>query len=167
MEERNIKVNLDKARDWYNSGNSILKALALQAFTKEELERITIERIINSLLSDCYRRQYLNNIQIAQLEAIRKRKDMNNISAPKLLRILAVYFNEKWKKEIGNTGYFISKREWSGHQCYNRLGEDWCIVKHESVNYPIIPYFKDEKCCKEAFNILKYLNKLDNLYTDF
>ena len=100
MEERNIKVSLNKARDWYNSGNDTLRTLALQAFTKEELERITIEHIINSLLSDCYRRQYLNNIQIAQLEAIRKRKDMNNISAPKLLRILAVYFNEKWKKEM-------------------------------------------------------------------
>ena len=166
MEERNIKVSFDKAREWYNSGNDTLRALALQAFTKEELERITIEHIINSLLSDCYRRQFLSNIQITQLEAIRKRKDINNISAPKLLRILAAYYNGSWKKTVGNLGYFIARKSCAAYQCFSNLGEDWTIVKHESVNYPL-PYFASEKDCKKAFQIMKEANKLDNLYTDF
>lgn len=45
METRNIKVTLDKAKEWYHNGNSILKELALQAFTKEELETPTFSEI--------------------------------------------------------------------------------------------------------------------------
>ena len=37
MKERNITVTLEKAKEWYNSGNTTLKAIALQAFNKEEL----------------------------------------------------------------------------------------------------------------------------------
>ena len=37
MEERNITVTLDKAREWFNSGNATLKEIALQAFDKDEL----------------------------------------------------------------------------------------------------------------------------------
>ena len=35
--ERNITITLEKAREWYNSGNTSLKEVALQAFSKEEL----------------------------------------------------------------------------------------------------------------------------------
>lgn len=38
METRNVKVSLATAREWYKSGNKALKEVALQAFTKEELE---------------------------------------------------------------------------------------------------------------------------------
>lgn len=37
MEERNITITLDKAKEWYNSGNNTLKEVALQAFDKDEL----------------------------------------------------------------------------------------------------------------------------------
>lgn len=37
METRNIKITLDKARKWYNSGNITLEEIALQAFDKDEL----------------------------------------------------------------------------------------------------------------------------------
>ena len=37
MEERNIKISLDKARDWYNQGGE-LKELALSAFNEEEMK---------------------------------------------------------------------------------------------------------------------------------
>ena len=36
MEERNIKISLDKARDWYNRGGEY-KELALSAFTEKEI----------------------------------------------------------------------------------------------------------------------------------
>ena len=36
MEERNVKISLDKARDWYNQGGE-LKELALSAFTEKEI----------------------------------------------------------------------------------------------------------------------------------
>ena len=35
--EKNISVTLEKAREWYNSGNATLKDIALQAFDKDEL----------------------------------------------------------------------------------------------------------------------------------
>lgn len=38
MEERNITLTLKKAREWYNSGSADLKEVALQAYTKDELE---------------------------------------------------------------------------------------------------------------------------------
>lgn len=38
MEERTIKVSLDKAKEWYRSGNIILYELALQAFSEKELK---------------------------------------------------------------------------------------------------------------------------------
>ena len=37
MKERNVTVTLEKAKEWYNSGNTTLKAIALQAFDKDEL----------------------------------------------------------------------------------------------------------------------------------
>ena len=36
MEERNIRISLDKAREWYNQGGE-LKELALSAFTEDEI----------------------------------------------------------------------------------------------------------------------------------
>jgi hypothetical protein len=45
METRNIKVTLEKAKEWYRSGNLILVELALQAFTKKELETPTYQQI--------------------------------------------------------------------------------------------------------------------------
>lgn len=37
MEKRNITVTLNKAKEWFNSGNATLKEIALQAFDKDEL----------------------------------------------------------------------------------------------------------------------------------
>lgn len=37
METRNVALTLEKAKEFYNSGNDALKEVALQAFTKEEL----------------------------------------------------------------------------------------------------------------------------------
>lgn len=37
MEERQITVNIDKAKEWYNGKNTTLKEIALQAFSEHEL----------------------------------------------------------------------------------------------------------------------------------
>lgn len=37
MKERNITISLAQARDWFNSGNKQLQALALQVFDRKEL----------------------------------------------------------------------------------------------------------------------------------
>lgn len=38
METRNISITLEQAIEWYNSGNATLRTLALNAYTKDELE---------------------------------------------------------------------------------------------------------------------------------
>lgn len=38
MEERNITITLNKAREWFNNGNVALKEVALQAFSENELK---------------------------------------------------------------------------------------------------------------------------------
>lgn len=38
METRNITITKNKAREWYNSENTTLRDIALQAFNREELE---------------------------------------------------------------------------------------------------------------------------------
>ena len=45
MEERNVTVTLNKAKEWFNSGNATLKEIALQAFSKEELNRFDFTEI--------------------------------------------------------------------------------------------------------------------------
>ena len=39
MDTRNVSVTLEKAREWYNSGNATLKEVAFQAFKEEELKQ--------------------------------------------------------------------------------------------------------------------------------
>lgn len=39
MEERNVKISLSTAIEWYNGNNESLKQIALQAFSKEELTK--------------------------------------------------------------------------------------------------------------------------------
>ena len=169
MEERTIKVTLDKAREWYTSDNSVLKALALQAFNKEELKAVSFEYICSALFTSKYL-DNLNDVQKEQLRSIYRRKDYFKISAPKMLRIIAQYFNNGWKKKDYDTGYFFYKRDTYSYNSHSDkyLDKDgWIIMKHDSVVYPTIVYFKHEKDCKEAFRILKEMGKLYNLYTDF
>lgn len=43
--ERNITITLEKAKEWYNSGNTSLKEVALQAFNEKELTAFDFTRI--------------------------------------------------------------------------------------------------------------------------
>lgn len=169
---RNITVSLTQAREWYCGDNAALKTLALQAFSESELNVPSIGEIIETLLSNCEYRKNITSVQHTQLIALKSRS-CGHISAPKMLRVIAQYFNNGWKKTIGNTGYFFHQK--TGYNAYsngcghvvNGLNIDWCITKHESVNYPGIVYFKCEKDCKVAFEMMKAMGKLENLYTDF
>ena len=43
--KRNITITLEMAKNWYNSGNTSLKEIALQAFNKEELTGFDFKKI--------------------------------------------------------------------------------------------------------------------------
>jgi len=51
METRIIKITFEKAKEWYFSEDPILKELALQAFTKNELDPLTYQQI-SELVND-------------------------------------------------------------------------------------------------------------------
>ena len=53
MEERNIKVSLDTAKEWYNGSDETLKKLALQVYKEEELNKEEVkvwEDLVNNEL---------------------------------------------------------------------------------------------------------------------
>ena len=51
MEKRNVEITLDTARKWYYGDNESLKEVALQAFTKDELEEKYWKRITSFEIS--------------------------------------------------------------------------------------------------------------------
>lgn len=53
METRNVKITLDKAREWYNSGYESLREIALQVFKEEELTYIYNFKNITSFKEAC------------------------------------------------------------------------------------------------------------------
>lgn len=76
-EKRNIEVTLEQAMEWYNSGNSTLRTLALSAYTEDELK---------------FNLKYINS------------KACNTLTD---LAIIAKFFNGSQKKTTNNTGYFL------------------------------------------------------------
>ena len=49
MEKRNIQISLEEAREWYNSGDSFKRELALKTYKKEELVRVTYGQIMTAI----------------------------------------------------------------------------------------------------------------------
>ena len=49
MEKRNIQISLEEAREWYNSGNSFKRELALKAYKEIELSITTYSDVRASL----------------------------------------------------------------------------------------------------------------------
>ena len=172
-QEKILKVTKSEAREWYKSGNRALIEIALKLFKEEELKMTTIEDMIEYIMSnsDVYK---LTDIQRIQVNALKSRKN-GNISAVKLLKLYALYYNKGWKKELGNTGYFITekKRPKDSYKCcfgqnpnlsFN-LTTSWEVESHTSVSYPGIAYFKNEA---DAKMVLEKFDKdmLNRLYTD-
>lgn len=162
METRDIRINLEVAKKLYNSNDAAIKGLALQAFSRDELELPSIKSIVGQLLE----KSYLTEVQKIQLTSLNNRKG-DNISAPKMLRVLALYYNNGKTRKGNGGGYFFTKSSKPGISSHPKvLGVDWVIIKHETVNYPGLVYFLKEEDCRKAFDIMKRAGKLDNLYSD-
>lgn len=121
--KRTLQVDLNTARSWYNGDNTALKELALRLFTEEELifsYKLLIENVPTTFLR--VDTEYRN-----KLEAQYK------------LRLLAKYFNSK-HPATGKRRYFITGKE----------NEKITIGMHESVRYPGIVYFNQERGIRAA-----------------
>lgn len=68
--ERNITVTLEKAKEWYNSGDATLKEIALQAFSRDEIIYPFTE--IKSLNTACIVLGLDYRAILAEVESIQK-----------------------------------------------------------------------------------------------
>lgn len=134
METRNISVTLEQAREWYNSRNTTLRTLALNAYTKEELEPN-----YNLIESQVDR-------QVCVCSCI-PRGEGRKFQVLAKLAIIAKYYNKDWKKTTCNTGYFIGN--------YNNGNSPAIdIYTNNKAQYTGVVYFKNYKDAAKAIEIL-------------
>lgn len=139
METRNISVTLEQAIKWYNSGNTTLRELALNTYTKEELE-------LNYSLIDSKVDQICTCICIPKCEG-------KKFQVLAKLATIAKYYNKDWKRTIYNTGYFISNLN-PGNGPIDDYYKGISVYKHESVYSAGIVYFKNSEDASKALKIL-------------
>lgn len=138
MEARNISVTLEQAREWYNSGNSTLRTLALNAYTESELMGY----------------DYIK--QLVKREAtsvIVPEGEVKKINVYSRLAIVAKYFNGSWNKTTRNTGYFLGNYSTSCGPVVdtcNGVG----VYQHNIVQYAGVIYFKNQEDAIKAVKIL-------------
>ena len=139
METRNISVTLEQAIKWYNSGNATLRELALNAYTKEELE-------LNYSLIDSKVDQICTCICIPKCEG-------KKFQVLAKLATIAKYYNKDWERTIYNTGYFISNHSPGNgpvDDCYKNIG----VYKHCTAQYAGVIYFRNSEDAVKALKIL-------------
>lgn len=138
MEARNISVTFEQAREWYNSGNSTLRTLALNAYTESEL------------MGYDYIKQLVKR---ETTSVIVPEGEVKKITVHSKLAIVAKYFNGSWKKTTCNTGYFIGNYN-SGNspvvETLNGVG----VYQHNTVQYAGVVYFKNQEDAIKAVKIL-------------
>lgn len=138
MEARNISVTFEQAREWYNSGNSTLRTLALNAYTESELMGY----------------DYIK--QLVKREAtsiIVPEGEVKKINVYSRLAIVAKYFNGSWNKTTRNTGYFLGNYSTSCGPVVdtcNGVG----VYQHNMVQYAGVIYFKNQEDAIKAVKIL-------------
>lgn len=141
MEARNISVTLEQAREWYNSGNSTLRTLALNAYAK------------NELIGYEYMKSCVNNETLGLTVPL---NDFNKVRTNSKLAIIAKYLNGSWTMSAGKTGYFIGKSSMGGSSVIAQVDitNGIAIYEHRTVQYAGIVYFKNAEDAREAAKML-------------
>ena len=145
-EKRNIKVTLEEAIEWYNSGNNTLRTLALSAYTEYELE-FSFNYINSKVCNTCF---------CASVPANEAEK-YNTLAD---LAVIAKFFNGSWKKTTDNMGYFL------GNYVINSLVvaiyNGVSVYQHNTVQYAGIVYFRNKEDAVKAVKILG--DRVKNLF---
>ena len=136
-EKRSIKISLEEAKEWYNSGNSFKKELALKAYSETELSTKT----------------YCNILALLKAEVIAKSIDKAEIYK-KLLNI-AKYYNGLYPKEynslLDKQQYYIITKEGASTLYFKYkdfvINKDVCKSDYEIA-------FNTKEAAKEAIDIL-------------
>ena len=136
-EKRNIKVTLEQAMEWYNSGNSTLRTLALSAYTEDELKLNF--KYVNSKV--CNTGFYVNT----PVDEVEKYKTLTDLA------IIAKFFNGSWKKTTNNTGYFLGN---FNAGCGPVVDTGVSVYQHNTEQYAGVVYFKNQEDAIKAVKIL-------------
>ena len=137
MEKRNIQISLEEAREWYNSGDSFKKELALKAYSKVELSVNNYSDIIRFLKDEVMQ----DNINRAEVYG-------------KLLDI-AKYYNSissiEYNSRICRQNYYVITKKSTLSLFIKYKG--FCINKNMyKSDYEIV--FNSSNAAKQAINIL-------------
>lgn len=135
MELRNVKITIQQAANWYSSDNDTLKALALSAFSRDEIIIYCIKAQSKTVSLD---------LPLGQID---KFKTLAQLS------VLASYFNKLTKIERG-TRYFLGKNDEVNHSIVTELFDNIYIYKHINVKYAGIVYFNSEEAIKKAVSMI-------------
>ena len=146
MEIRNVKITIQQAANWYSSNNNTLKALALSAFSRDEIILYYVKAQSKTVSLDLPKGQIDKFKILAQLS------------------ILASYFNSITKIEKG-TKYFLGKNDGVNHSIVTELFDNIYIYKHINVKYAGIIYFNSEKAIKKAVSMIGE-DKIKRLFYD-
>lgn len=146
MELRNVKITIQQAANWYSSNNDTLKALALSAFSRDEIIIYYIKAQSKTVSLD---------LPLGQID---KFKTLAQLS------VLASYFNKLTKIERG-TRYFLGKNDEVNHSIVTKLFDNIYIYKHINVNYAGIIYFNSEAAIKKAVSMIGE-DKIKRLFYD-
>lgn len=159
MKKRNISISLEQAREWYYNDCGILRRLALQAFTEEELdEPITFDEVLRKMRINSVTVEMLhtNKCCSESLEKMRK-KVIVHIK----LKIVAEYLNKGWKPQGKERKFFIAQGTSHSPSAVD-LENGFYVNFHETVRYPGVVYFRTQEDAIKAFNMLK--DELTALY---
>ena len=146
METRNVKITIEQAANWYSSSSDALKALALSAFSRDEIILYYVKTQSKTVSLD------LPQGQIDKFKTLA------------LLSILASYFNKITKIEK-DTRYFLGKNDAINHSIATSLFDNIYIYKHINVKYAGIIYFNSEEAIKKAVSIIGE-DKIKRLFYD-
>ena len=137
MEKRSIKISLEEAREWYNSGNSFKRDLALKAYSEVELSISTYSDIL-ALLKDKVRGDSLDKSEIYR-KLLNVAKCFNNIYSIKYdshLRVPIYYtITKKWE-----SAYFTKHKD--------------LFINKSVCKSPYEIAFNSEEAAKKAIDIL-------------
>ena len=135
METRNVKITIEQAATWYSSNIDALKALALSAFSRDELILYYVKTQSKTVSLDLPQGQIDKFKTLAQLS------------------VLASYFNKITKIEKG-TKYFLGKNDEVNHSIVTELFDNIYIYKHINVKYAGIVYFNSKEAIKKAVSMI-------------
>lgn len=132
METRNVKITIEQATTWYSSSNDALKALALSAFSRDELILYYVKTQSKTVSLDLPQGQIDKFKTLAQLS------------------VLASYFNKITKIERG-ARYFLGKNNEVNHS----LASTYMVNFYNEVVSNTFMYTGEFKYINEnkAFNV--------------